>query len=400
MRILIATSNRIVVGGVETYLEALLPRLLVSGHELAIVHEEATIPGRETIDQPGGGVTTWSVAELGGEGAKRAFDQWKPDVVYSHGLRGADLESHLIENYPVVLYAHNYYGTCVSGRKCHSFPRATPCGRTFGPGCMVQYYPRRCGGLDPGTMWRMFQRQTMLHSRLPRFPAILVASRHMFEEFQFNGVNADKLHVVPLPATNIVPMSTAPRERIPSGRILFVGRLMDVKGVDYLIRAIAQVGRKLRLTVAGEGPERERLETLAKRLGVEAEFAGWVGTREKISLIQQADLVAVPSVWPEPFGLVGVEAGCLGVPAIAYQVGGIRDWLIPGESGELAPADPPSVEGLRDAILRALADQIHFSRLCRGAWENSKRFSMEAHLARLEPLLAAAVNRPEGVLAE
>ena len=105
--------------------------------------------------------------------------------------------------------------------------------------------------------------------------------------------------------------------------------------------------------------------------------------------MRRADLLAVPSLWPEPFGQVGVEGGRLGVPAVGYAVGGIPDWLIPGRSGELAPGDPPTVQGLAEAIVRVLADPSHYSSLCRGAWELASRFTLDAHLAELELILGA-----------
>jgi glycosyltransferase involved in cell wall biosynthesis len=92
-------------------------------------------------------------------------------------------------------------------------------------------------------------------------------------------------------------------------------------------------------------------------------------------------------LWPEPFGLVGIEAGCLGVPAVGYAVGGIPDWLIAGESGELAPGDPPTVDGLAEAMVRALASPEHYARLCQGAWKLAQRFTLESHLDQLEPIL-------------
>ena len=106
------------------------------------------------------------------------------------------------------------------------------------------------------------------------------------------------------------------------------------------------------------------------------------------------DLLAVPSLWPEPFGLVGLEAGCVGLPSVGFAVGGIPDWLIPGETGELAPGDPPTAEGLADAVVRALADPIHLGRLRRGAWEMSRRFTLTKHLDILEPVLALAAEGP------
>src|SRR6202044_2190317 len=110
-------------------------------------------------------------------------------------------------------------------------------------------------------------------------------------------------------------------------------------------------------------PEQPRLQNLANQLGVAVEFAGWVQTPQKVSLMLQADLLAVPSLWPEPFGLVGIEAGCLGVPSVGYASGGIPDWLVAGQTGELAPGNPPTVDGLADAMVRALASPEHYGEL-------------------------------------
>ena len=82
------------------------------------------------------------------------------------------------------------------------------------------------------------------------------------------------------------------------------------------------------------------------------------------------------------------------MPAVGYAVGGIPDWLIPGRSGELAPGDPPTVQGLAEAIVRVLADPSHYSSLCRGAWEVASRFTLNAHLKELEPILSADVSEP------
>ena len=398
MRILIATQNRNLVGGVEMYLQALIPGLLERRHQVALLYENSFSPKLKSIDPPAGPLPAWSPAEGGTAAALRSVAGWQPDVVYSHGLGDGSVEGALLSGYPTVLYGHNYYGTCISGRKCHSFPRVTPCDRQFGSTCLVLYYPRRCGGLHPGTMWTMFRRQSQLNSRLRQCQTILVASGHMQREFQKHGVRLDKVQVVPLPTTDILPQPAAPVKKIPQGRILFVGRLTDLKGADHLIRAIpqaaAKIGHPLTLTIAGEGPERLKLQNLAAQVGIKAEFAGWLQTEQKVDLIRRADLLAVPSLWPEPFGLVGIEAGCLGLPAAGYALGGIPEWLKPGLSGEAAPGDPPTVEGLAEAIVRALGDPEHYARLCRGAWETASGFTLHAHLAKLEPILRAAQHAP------
>jgi glycosyltransferase involved in cell wall biosynthesis len=246
-------------------------------------------------------------------------------------------------------------------------------------------------------MLRMYRESADVNSQLPGYHAVLVASSHMYAEYQRHGVGPEKLHLVSLPAAECSPQFREPDRPSPRGRILFLGRMTKLKGVTYLIpaigRASAKLGQPLRLTVAGDGPELPHLKILAQKSGIEADFVGWVDAAQKLELMRQTDLLAVPSLWPEPFGLVGVEAGSLGVPSVAYAVGGIPDWLIAGHSGELAAADPPTVDGLANAIVRALADPVHYSKLCRGAWEVAGRFTLAAHMAKLEPILEAA-RRP------
>ena len=128
---------------------------------------------------------------------------------------------------------------------------------------------------------------------------------------------------------------------------------------------------------------------------LKAEFPGYVSGSKKAELIDQADLLVVPSLWPEPFGLVGIEAGSHGLPAVAFDVGGISDWLIPGYSGELAPGNPPTVDGLADAIARALSDPSHYADLCRGAREVAGRFTLAAHVSKLESILEMVVERQQ-----
>lgn len=398
MRILIVTSHRNLVGGVEKYLQAALPGLLDRGHEIALLHENAAVRNLETIDSATGPLQSWCLSQAESKTILDSIAQWCPDVVYSHGLdrpESLDIERALLEKYRVVLYVHNYDRTCSTGRKCHSFPQIESCTRKLGPMCLVLHYPRRCGGLHPSLAWRLYQHHTALNALLPRYKAVLVASSHMYRELERHNVARDRLQLVRLPATDSVPEKSAPAPRSFTGRILMIGRLTDIKGAGHLIEAIpraaAKLGRTLTLTIAGDGPERSSLQDLAARLAISVDFEGWVETQDKLALTRQADLLAVPSLWPEPFGLVGIEAGCFGVPSVAYRVGGIPDWLIPGETGELAPGNPPTVDGLADAIARALQSPEHHRRLSLGAWKMAQNFSLAAHLDQLEPILAGEI---------
>lgn len=398
MRILIATTHRALVGGVERYLQVLIPGLIGRGHEVALFYENPWDPTAGAIDPPDACLPAWCWA-ASREDALRNVAQWGPEVVYSQGLADGALENTLLEAYPAAFYAHNYYGACVSGRKCHSFPVLQPCHRQLGPACLALYFPRRCGGLNPATMLRLYRRQSDTRARLAQWQAILVASEHMHSEYFGHGVRPDRLHLVHLPAAeNKGPFRGEGRDGASGlNRILFLGRLTDIKGGEYLVRAVARaardLSRPLALTIAGDGPELSRVLQLARTLGVELRHAGWIGEAERTELLREANLLVVPSVWPEPFGLVGVEAGLEAVPAAAFDVGGIPDWLIPGVSGELAPSDPPTSEGLAAAIVRALRDPEHYRRLSQQALNTARRFTLEGHLDHLEPILAGMANR-------
>ena len=401
MRILVTNPSRQLLGGVEKYLELLLPALVRRGHSLALVYEHPCDHGVPTIDGFVSDLPVWCSDEVGLPSLLTQVAAWNPDVVYAQSFDDPNLEAALLDRYFSVLYAHTYYGTCVSGRKCYSAPRLRPCSRRFGASCLLMYYPRRCGGLNPATMLRWFEVQSGRKQRLNDYQAIIVGSSHMRHEYEHNGVSSQKLWVLPCPNAH-TPDEVAPLPRDPGGRLVFLGRLMDVKGTEYLLRAMplasSKLGRHLELTVAGDGPERKKLEETASRFGIDVKWAGWVGPQRRSELLRAADLLMVPSLWPEPFGLGGAEAGSVGLPSVGYASGGIPDWLIPGQTGELAPANPPSVEGLAQAIVRALASPNHYQKLRLGAWEMSKRYAPQRHIETLEQILASnSIEAPERV---
>ena len=395
LRIALVNWSRGVSGGTERYLAALAPRLVAAGHAVAAVFESDAAPGAATID---GGDPRIARAIGGGGAAERFLRDWAPDVVYLHGIRSLETERALVTAFPAVLFAHSYYGTCATGTKRHTRPEIAMCSRTLGPACLALDYLRGCGIADPAALWRSYRLQTGRRALLGAYRSVAVASRHMRDELARHGVPEERLHVVPLPTTDFVPDPEPPERRPLTGRILFLGRLTDLKGGAHLIAAVARasaaMGRRLSLVVAGTGPEENEWRALAERLRVPAEFPGYVDGARRTALLREADVIAVPSLWPEPFGLTGIEAGCAGVPSVAYAVGGIPDWLTPGVSGELAPGDPPTVEGFAEALARALGGPEHRARLARGAWETARRFSMAHHLGQLVPVLAAAAAGP------
>jgi glycosyltransferase involved in cell wall biosynthesis len=214
-----------------------------------------------------------------------------------------------------------------------------------------------------------------------------------------NGVDPERIHVNPLfPTPDRAdaegPDATAPDSAVPS--VAFFGRMTTLKGGDLLIRAAAdasrRLGRVIRLTMVGDGPQRGKWEALALRLGVPCAYVGWQRGDERWQWLSGVHLLAVPSTWPEPFGLVGLDAGAFGVPSIAFDVGGIREWLRPGENGYLVGGDPPRASALADGLVAAFTRPAELASMRRGAWTVARQMSLSRHLDRLEHIFAEAAG--------
>jgi len=403
MRILIANWTRRRVGGAETYLGRVMPLLAARNHALAFAFETDEPADRAPVALPEGCVPL----TLTGEGAFDRIRSWKPDVVYVHGLLDPDLERRLIESAPAVLFAHAYYGTCISGQKTHRLPFVQPCDRVFGAACLALFYPRRCGGLSPVTMGREYVRQRARNALLPRYAAVLTHSEHMKREFTRHAAAGGRvIHSTYLRSdaevVSVPSRLRATRAAADPWHLVFIGRMDRLKGGDVLLDALpgthAALGSPLLVTFAGDGPasgswQRRAAEVAAQDPGISVQFTGWLQRPEVSSLLDTADLLVVPSVWPEPYGLVGPEAGRRGVPAVAFDTGGISEWLIEGVNGCLAPGTRPDAAGLAAALIRCLRSLSSSDALRFGALSSVKDEDDNRHVNALLTILEEAASR-------
>lgn len=365
--------------------------LVARGHEVRLLAVEHLSSLRPLAPSVSGRLT---VSEAGVEAAKGFAREFGPDVIFQHGISLPDLESFLLDQAPGVAYVHNYYGSCISGSKRLQRGTDHPCDRTFGPLCLLHYLPDGCGGRNPVTGVKLYALQMRRKKLLGRCSRILVGSRHMEREYLKYPETSRQLRVVPL---FIAPLATEPKPKgAAHDTLLFLGRLSEWKGVSHLIRALplasAALQRPLELMIAGDGSQRAVLEALAQTTRSRVTFLGSVDPEQRRALFSRVDVLAVPSTWPEPFGLVGLEAAQFSVPSVAYSVGGIPDWLEPGVSGELAPGNPPTVEGLAEALTRALQDPNHLRALGTAARRGVDRFLPERHMELLEAALKEAAG--------
>ena len=210
----------------------------------------------------------------------------------------------------------------------------------------------------------------------------LVGSQFMKNELEMNGVQDHKIEIVhPVPASlqapAALPMGEAPE-------LLFVGQVIRGKGVDLMLQALARINGNWHATIVGDGNHIEACRHLARRLAIHdrIRFRGWVNHDELDRYYTAARLVVVPSRWPEPFGMVGIEAMARGRPVVAFDTGGIPDWLDDGVTGLLVPA--ANVAMMASAIQRLLDDSALASRMGRaGSARVQNSFSHQAYLDQI-----------------
>ena len=163
-----------------------------------------------------------------------------------------------------------------------------------------------------------------------------------------------------------LPAGPAPAAPPAEPRVLCSGRLIAEKGIDLAVAAFASLSARYpdaRLVVAGDGPERERLERQAAALGIadRTDFLGWVPPERMPGVVAAASVVVVPSRWQEAFGLVALEAALQGRPAVVCRVGGLPEVVADGETGRVV--DPDDDAALASAVGELLDDPRRAARM-------------------------------------
>ena len=199
----------------------------------------------------------------------------------------------------------------------------------------------------------------------------------------------------------------------PVTRFVFMGRLIELKCVDLLIRAFARASplAKLSLAIIGDGPQEERLRALATSLGVEADenvgtgvsFLGWLDQPACAARLRASDCLVMPSIH-DCGGAVVLEAMAMAKPVIATAWGGPLDYL-DAQCGVLIPPDSMQalVEGLAAAMLRLAASPAERERLgAAGRAKIARQYDWDAKGLRICEVYAdamasaAAVDSPAG----
>jgi glycosyltransferase involved in cell wall biosynthesis len=298
-----------------------------------------------------------------------------PSVVHLHQVDTPEIVDAIQPSAPVVISAHGYTA-CTSG--VHYFAAGHECTRAHGPGCWPNLIFRGCAHTrDPTSFPARYRGATARLEALRKADLAVSYSSAIDRHLEVNAVI--RRAIVPYFPTMVARQGSGHGTR---RRVVFAGRVVHPKGVGVLIRAAREVDGEF--VVCGDGLQLDAMRRLARRLGVDerVRFTGWLGAEQLADELANASVVVVPSLWPEPFGLVGIEAFAAGRPAVASATGGIGDWLEDGVSGFTVP--PGDSGRLAQALNELLSDPELQTRMGEAGRKTvSDRFSTSHHLAAL-----------------
>lgn len=345
-------------GGAERYLLNVCTALEDLGHTIVVISSsegrKIHYPGRrEYFLQPSWGIRS-GLRLL--NAYKDIIRKEDPDLIYIHNTHYfvSPLIIRAIHRMkPTVRFVHDVRLICPSGKKI--IPRSNRvCLEGAGFSCLLH-------GCIPllGHGFVNIKREIgifLYQLRVTRgLDKIIVGSRYMYDELIKNRFEKERVAIIPCYTDRTGKDSIKGDEE---NIILCIGRFDGVKGIPGFIESLALIQEKgWRAEIVGDGKYQGKAISLAKDLGVEKKisFLGRLTYEELDGHYQRAGVVVMPSMIPESFGLVGIEAMAFSKPVIAFDSGGVEEWLLDKETGFLVKRG--DIYGLARAMAMLLEDK-------------------------------------------
>ena len=402
MRIMmLAQSFAPIVGGEERVVEDLSHELVARGHQLSI----ATL--QQPGDLPAGEVAGARVYPL--RSTSYRITSAHRDTERRHAPPAPDPETVLDlrrvlrRERPQVVHAHNWivYSYLPLSRESHSALVLSL--HDYGLICATKRLRRKdqlcsgpapvkcqvCAGAHYGATKGLVAATGVRSSEswLRRHVDVFLPVSSTVEEL-CRITNEDVSRVVPnfireLPAAPLEDPRLAALPKEPF--ILFFGDVTEDKGAWHLAETYAMLEDPPPLVLVG----RCYIDQLAARRGVHV-MGAWPH-EVAIEALRRSMLSVAPSLWPEPFGLVALEAAAAGKPIVASDIGGLRDIVIDGKTGYLVPpGDRPALAG---TLRKLIADEKLRMRLGQAARARASEFSPETIVPRFEQAYELAIGQ-------
>jgi glycosyltransferase involved in cell wall biosynthesis len=295
---------------------------------------------------------------------------------------------------PSVVTVRDYWPVCYRSDLMH-----TPDGLALCPGCsktagLLQISPR-IGLLGLGRLIaRKYLAANMAVKRqaLASADTIIAVSTTLAKDLVERApeLAQARVEVIPNPVNVAVlrQLSLAPRP-MAEPYALYVGKLAANKGTDHLVDVIQKADLDWPLVIAGDGPDRQQIETAARRSGRDVRFLGWIDQEQAGIWLAHAAMLIFPSRGPESLSRVLLEAGALGVPIAAMHTGGTGD-IVEDEITGLLSSTPAE---LAEDVRRIRHGEVLRQRLGAAAARRTlEKFDAASIGARIEALYESLVR--------
>jgi glycosyltransferase involved in cell wall biosynthesis len=274
------------------------------------------------------------------------------DICHIHEVKNIKIIQYLINRLPVVIHLHNYSWWC-PGSQLFYASSDDICSLSIGHQCITNAYVQGCNNRHPINLFNsildVLQKQKLWFEKTH----FVAGSEYMrFRAIQA-GIPAEKVSLVynGIDHCRFSQLSDPLDEDLEPGYLLYVGRFSKTKGIHYLLEAfyrIRYLNRKL--VLVGDGYYQEEIRNCIQKLDLQnhVKLIGLKSGVELSVLYLNSSVVIVPSVWAEVFGNVGLEAMAASKPVVAFDVGGVSQWLKDNNTGFLVPRK--DIDGLANKI--------------------------------------------------
>jgi glycosyltransferase involved in cell wall biosynthesis len=381
MKILFINTTGGYFGGVEQNIALAAKGLTLAGHKCYFACVKNSGIDQRQFDSLF--IKTWLVSS---NSLSEIVNEISPDVFYLHKWDHIEEILNVKGTKRLVRMIHDHDLYCPRKHKYYTFSRKI-CTHRCGLICYADlaFLERKEGKMGLVSI----RKKIVEMKRNKSVDTFLVGSNYMKKELERNSFNPATIKLLP----PCVQGSSQALQSFPTQpSILFVGQLIKGKGVDILLNAyellIKELDTPIPLHIIGRGNEEEALQQSISESTFSSSitFHGWVAHDHLSTYYDASTVVVVPSRWPEPFGMVGVEAMLRERPVIGANVGGIPDWIDDGENGFLVPPNDP--EALCKALISLVRDLERAKRMGKTGKRMAKDlFSYEKYIHNLEYIL-------------
>jgi glycosyltransferase involved in cell wall biosynthesis len=403
MKILLINNYHYLKGGVERAYFDTAEILKSQGHEVAFFSmkdpkNEQTEWDKyfvDNVDYNDPGLTAWEKIKIGVKfifnfqaknNLERLITEFKPDIAHLHNIYHQLSPSVIYalkkHNIPMVMTLHDYkiispnYNLYLNG-KIWEKKSLFSCIKDK---CIKESYLKSA----VGAFEKFFHDLIGSYGKINLFISPSRFMLNKLKEFGFGG----KIEYIPNPVNRIFHNTLIADGN--SGPLVYYGRISKEKGIDTAIRAMQWLENE-KLWIIGDGPEKDNLIELAKKMNLESRaiFLGFKGDRELKNILIQAKAIIIPSVWYENMPYCVTEALSLGKIVIASNIGGIPDLIKDRENGFLFKA------GDNRALAQIIKDLGNFDldKIRAEAEESASRFNPANYYQKIMGVYKNAIEK-------